>query len=282
MNQILVVLSAAFWCVAANAHNKPEKFSLDAALKAADAVVLAKVVDVQYAFSKGDGRQLETLPHTFVTFEISRVLKGNPNQARVTLRFLGGRGKESQFMMVNNAPLFDPGQDDILFIKGNQTVSCPLVSCAEGRMRLIKDMSYSDVGQQLVQTPKRQLAFGKFEPLEEVLSHHVSQTTIFRRIVNEQGEGKPEDELPIGDHLRAAALIEFIMARVQALDPNHKWDRLPAIKSASIEKTFTVRLPKAVAKKVPAQTGFMRPEPTAAELEEEIAFKRNGGNPVLK
>ncbi len=270
--------------LAVQGHNKPgdQGAKLDDMIKSADAVVVGKVVGVQYAISSDGQRESETLPHTFVTYEVSRILKGSPQQSVITMRFLGGRGKESDFMMVHNSPLFSTGNEDILFVRGNQRAACPLVGCGEGRFRIINGMAYSDVGQQIVLTKRQMLGFGQYDILQEIMSHQVSQTTIHRKIVTETGEGKPEQGLPIGTHLRGAGLIDFIQQRVLQLDPNRQWERLPPIVSANIQLPFTINLPKPTKAKKAREIPVRKQRQTPAEILEENLFKRNDGNPVIR
>lgn len=93
------------------------------------------------------------LPHTFVTFLSETVYKGSTGNRTglVTLRFEGGQSDVpdpeqsasagetvySDYMVVTDVPLFDVGDRDILFVKGNEASACPLYNWSKGRFRLL-------------------------------------------------------------------------------------------------------------------------------------------------
>lgn len=274
---ICVLAGGSAW-----AHNQRRgPYSIEASIREADAVVVGEVVDVQYASSKGDEQAMETLPHTFVTYKVRHVLKGSSNQETLSLRFLGGRGKEAQFMQVANSPLFDLGDMDVLFVKGNQAFSCPLLNCAEGRFRLINNRVYSEKGHSVWRTRKEQIAFGEVENLEPIMTHKVSQTVI--RVINkeEPGEGKLE-VLPIqGEPFSADSFIEFVKLKINQMDPNGAWRKLPVIPPANPKVAFRIKPLIPVAARLTAEQPLPRIKPTPDEVRERQLFERGEGNPVI-
>lgn len=275
------ILSSILFGYIAQAHERRDKnINIDIMLREADGVFLGKVEGNEYAISRGD-EKYEPLPHTFVKFKIEKVFKGSPNQGVLTLRFLGGRGKESAFMSVEGSPLFDIGDKDIIFVKNNEVFSCPLLKCSQGRFRLIKGMMYSENGQQVLRTLKEQINFGPYDELVDVLTHHISQTVLKTVILNEPGEVKPEEGIINGKHFRADEFIEFLNEHIKKLDPNGLWLRLPVIPSADPKKFFSIK------PLLPIQKSPMRPIPvkrdeTSEELRERQAYEENGANPVLR
>src|SRR5215204_737300 len=60
-------------------------------LRKADFIFEGVVTAVDYKSSRALGTGQRAMPHTFVTFEIRKVYKGNPGPLEtLTLRFLGG------------------------------------------------------------------------------------------------------------------------------------------------------------------------------------------------
>lgn len=267
------------------AHERRAQFNVDVAIRSADMIFLGTVKNVAYASSTGRGAEAEILPHTFVTYQIMRLIKGNPQQAQdqLTLRFLGGRGKEAQFLYPANYPLFDLGDMDVIFVKGNTVSSCPLVECANSRMRSLQEMIFNDRGQQVVMTRKQQLAFGKFEQKQEILTHQISQTTIHAVLSKEESEGGPDVELPIGQQINTQTLVAFLEAKVKKMYPPDQMAKWPIVPSANIQMPFTIKplrtlVPKAL-RPVPPKP-IIKPSP-ADQLEEQ-EFNKNEQNPVIK
>lgn len=279
---LLIALLSAHYL---SAHERRANFNVDAAVRSADLIFLGTVVDVNYASSGGSAAESEVLPHTFVTYQIQRLIKGNPRQAqeRITLRFLGGRGKEAEFLYPANYPLFDLKDVDVIFVKGNTARSCPLIDCAHSRMRALQDVIYNDRGQQVVLTPKQQLAFGKFEQKEEILTHQVSQTLIKAVLSKEESEGGPEAELPAGRQFTTQALINFLDAKVKQMFTPDQLARLPIVPSANVQVPFTVKPLRTLRPKILRATP-QRPvvRPTPQDLMEEREFNRNEQNPVIR
>lgn len=266
------------------AHEKRAKFNADVAVRTSEFVVLAKVTDVSYRMSKGDNGA-EMLPHTFVTYQIERVFKGNPRQAndKFILRFLGGRGDQASFMHPSNYPLFDVGDQDVLFIRGNLKATCPLHDCAIGRFRVIKGLMYNERGQQVVLTRKNELDFAKFQPLDEINTHKVSQTTIYLKQGPSESEGEPEPDLPIGRHLPVSDFTSIIQTKVKTLYPPDVLDKWPMIPSADPRVPFFVNPVREMKVRIPRALPY-KPvvPPSENDLFEQREFEKNQGNPVIK
>lgn len=77
-------------------------------------------------------------------------------------------------MLVSHVPLFDVGDEDVLFVKNNTKSACPLVGCADGRMRIIDSKMYDEEGYRIV-APKNLSTFtkGKCEASSIVDSHNI-------------------------------------------------------------------------------------------------------------
>jgi hypothetical protein len=175
---------APFFAVAAVAHASPVHEQLDLAdmSERAEFVFSGRVIDVSHRDSDPRESGLPGVAHTFVTFQVENVLKGRAAEGRVTLRFFGGPNSATRFTLTDGTPLFDLGDRDLLFVHDNGSAECPLVGCADGRVRLIDDKAFSDLGQRLEwgQGQGHIVHRGAAEQLEAVTTHHMSDTIQLR------------------------------------------------------------------------------------------------------
>ncbi|MEO1432028.1 MAG: hypothetical protein AAFV71_23785 [Cyanobacteria bacterium J06633_8] len=110
-----------------------------------DAVVYGVVSNVQYQMSER-GNSKESLPYTFVTYKIRKVISGEKIDQEVTLRFIGGPDGLGNFLEVRGVPAFQVGQKDILFIQNNGKDDCPLVNCGVSRFQIYENRVYNSHG----------------------------------------------------------------------------------------------------------------------------------------
>lgn len=284
MRLFIFLVSLMALCEPSFAHNKRAKYNINASVRGAEHIVLAQVTDVSYAMSKGDNNS-EVLPHTFVTYQILKVIKGNPRQAndKITLRFLGGRGNEATFMHPSNYPLFDIGDQDVLFLRGNARNACPLLRCGEGRFRSIQGLLYSDKGHEVIQTKRQEVDFGKHQALPEVMTHTVSKTTIYLKEAGRSSEGPPEAELPVGTQFKTEAFINYVNTKVKALYPPEVLDKWPMIPATDPRTPFVVKPLRDVRSRTVRDFPY-KPvvPPTDADRLEQQRYEQNQGNPVIK
>ena len=106
-------------------------------------VLIGSVARVDYR--RAEMQDGNALPVTFVTYDVTDVLRGDPVK-RITLRFVGGSDGRGGFVDVNGVPQFQPGERDILFIVDNGERACPLVLCEWGRYRLLEQGVYNTHG----------------------------------------------------------------------------------------------------------------------------------------
>jgi hypothetical protein len=247
-------------------------------LKRADLVFEGVVERVEYAFSDPQGGTHPRIPHTFVTYRIEDVIRGDVQGDTITLRFIGGRGDEAKFLMASELPLFDVGDRDVLLVSGNTESGCPLVGCANGRFRVIQGHVFNDEGQAVELDSAGKLALGAYYDLSEVMTHKVSQTTLVRQDHFEQGEAReayrPE---AVGTQLTARDLIDRMHGVARDLPAAVTQER-----SADAAQPFT--LEPFVAEPAPAEQARKTPATraaTAGEAAELDAMRRSGGNPVI-
>src|SRR6476646_7367697 len=100
---------------------------------------------------------------TFVTFKVDDTLKGDPG-ASYSIRMLGGT-VDGRTMEVTDAPKFQVGDHDLLFVENNGSQFIPLVGISHGRFNIQKDES---------------LLTGENQPLADVGQLGKDETTMAR------------------------------------------------------------------------------------------------------
>jgi hypothetical protein len=111
----------------------------------ANLVFIGDVVDVAYRNARAEGGE-SVLPYTFVTYQVREVLRGQAPDRTFTVRFVGGSDGQGRFVWVSGVPRFQPGEQDLLFVKGNGEEGCALVDCEWGRYRILKEAIYNAYG----------------------------------------------------------------------------------------------------------------------------------------
>ncbi len=109
-------------------------------------VFIGRVANVEYRRSEKRAGEGGGLPHTIVTYEIGSVLRGQPYGKTFMMRFIGGSDGAGRFMEVSGVPMFQLGEEDLLFVSGNGERVCPLVLCEWGRFRILRGGVYNHHG----------------------------------------------------------------------------------------------------------------------------------------
>ena len=118
--------------------------NLQALTEESNLVVHGSVVGVEYQTVTENG---ETVPQTRVTYQVTETIRGTADGQTVTLQFPGGADGMGGFLAVSGVPLFQKGEEDILFVKTNGEESdCPLVKCEFGRYRVSKGQIFNAHG----------------------------------------------------------------------------------------------------------------------------------------
>ena len=125
------------------------------------AIVFGQVVDIQYRNSQATRQQPKGVPHTFVTYQISEVLRGKLPAKSITLRIPGGADGHGGIYSVSSAPAFARKQSDVLFIAGGEPEECHLVGCVEGRFRVNDGLVYNGWGVPVVSAKEKLRIGGK-------------------------------------------------------------------------------------------------------------------------
>lgn len=109
-------------------------------------VVHSRVSKVDYGWSEAGAAGQPAVPQTLVTFEVVRPLLGQLASSSFTLRFLGGADGQGRFMRASHVPVFQPGDEDILFVRNGGEKGCALAGCMDGRFRLLNGQVHDGNG----------------------------------------------------------------------------------------------------------------------------------------
>lgn len=135
--------------------------SLQELVKGSNLIARTRVIAVAYR-TGGPGN----LPYTIVTFAVQSAARNTVGKT-ISLRFLGGPDGRGHFTEVSNSPVFQLGDEDILFINNNgQTNGCPLVDCVDGRIRVLKEGVYDGHGSPIQKIDGENLVAGGLPPKE--------------------------------------------------------------------------------------------------------------------
>jgi hypothetical protein len=278
-----------------------ERWSLESAVKRSEAIVRGSIIDIVYRESES-GEGLLVAPHSFVTYQIEKVLRGEVEGDKLTLRFFGGFEPSTGRIMLGPGELmFRVGNRDLLFIAGNGKTFCPLVSCGLGRFRVVDGAVFGNLGLAIRIRDDGHLIFGPDALAGGVVSMVVppapdARLRQLRRQVEDPKLSKCErerlksmieilsKEQTIGISRRGepeappdieAASLEAFEDIVQDLSGRYP-DRQQAIVSVSPDQTFEVRAPRP--RPLPVIGSSARKQ---AETFEQQRLRRNAGNPVL-
>jgi hypothetical protein len=175
------------------AQTSERKLPLLAEVRDADFIFQGVVTNVEYRMSDPSPQGVAQIPHTFVTFKVERLLKGQGNPESITLRFLGGDEGDGKIMTVSHMPLFDVGDRDILLVRRNGKAMCPLASCEKGRFRIIGNQLFTHEGRPLLLNDQGELTYGKAQRLEEVRTNRIG-ANILQQTGPERGPGQHPEE----------------------------------------------------------------------------------------
>lgn len=229
-------------------------------------VFQGKVIDVRYQTS------IEGLPHTFVTYQVEDILKGQYSDKTITLRFIGGvmqAGDKQRRLQVSGVPDFAKGAQDVLMVNGNQQRICPLVRCAEGRFRLDTGYVSDGAGNTLGRDDNGQVRFAanpnKVTAPEQTGDHGLPATEAAAPV-----KVSPFDPASFVAHVRDVIAKQPAVATA-------------AVASADPAQAFNG--PRAMAEAAPKQPAVLSPtsnaKGSAFDQWEVEQLSKNGGNPVV-
>lgn len=250
----------------------PEQLAREAEL-----IFAGEVVDVQYRMSE-TGPGLASLPHTFVTFHIDRLFKGDSEAGDfITLRFRGGPVPDSDLaLIIPGVPLFDLGTRSILFVRGNGRSMVPLVGWEQGRFRVVDGTAYTDDGREVWLDRDDAFVFGPARSLSEVTTHRMGEVVLGR------AEPEPGDAFTPPSGARRATATAFADAVERLVVKTHavaELERLPLQPSADPEAALRVAEPRPVALPEDVDSApSLEGEPDA--VEEQMILESHGERSV--
>jgi len=133
---MLAALVAATPSAQAHGPGDNAKDGLKGLLTSSALVLTGRVAAIRYENSQPTAEEPLGVPHTFVTYEISDIVRGKFDAKQLTLRFAGGSDGRGGVFLETSSPTFATGQTDILFIRPGGDEACPLVGCVDGRFRI--------------------------------------------------------------------------------------------------------------------------------------------------
>lgn len=113
---------------------------------ASSMVVQSRVAKVDYRMAPSGQAGQPDLPYTVVTYNIVKVIQGNATTKSLTLRFVGGPDGRGGFLEASNVPIFQVGDEDIMFVQGSGANGCALAGCINGRFRVLRGAVYDGNG----------------------------------------------------------------------------------------------------------------------------------------
>jgi len=134
---------------AADSNNE----QLQALVNQTDAIFYGEVKEVLYRVSESSKRSPKGVPHTFVRYQILDTLRGSVSR-EIILRFVGGTDGKGGVMLQSDVPTFRKGERDVLLVTGGELDDCPLVSCVDGRFRVLENRVYNGWGVPVVNVEK--------------------------------------------------------------------------------------------------------------------------------
>ena len=132
-SRLSLLFLAAFSQVQATTVIAP---TFDQLVDEAEVIFQGKVTAVHSQWT-GEGAQRVIV--TLVTFNVEEAMKGNPGQS-YTVRMLGGT-VNGETIEIADAPKFNVGDRDILFVEHNGSQFIPLVGIMHGRFHVQRDQA---------------------------------------------------------------------------------------------------------------------------------------------
>ncbi len=242
INTSIILTAAAIACGATKAAFADADESgrrIDTLLAESDLAIRGEVIDIEYALSQPTGPDDAEIPYTFVTYEVHDIYRGEAPEI-ITLKFLGGHSQRNGlFMHTSVTPLFDLGDEDILFVTGNTEEFCPLVNDTNGRLRVINGKVYTENGNAIEMSGDCTLHIGDKDLLEEVMTHEVMGEIMVKNLGPEAKTGESDamsaeelsNAIAAQAALMAAPTTEYVNA--DAGEPFEGPDMTPAAPPAA-------------------------------------------------
>lgn len=263
---------------------------LNKLINKSDLIFKGEVTDITYKDSS------EGLPHTFVTYRMDELIAGETKQKQVTLRFIGGKqttGKTERYLHVSDVPEFEVGESDVLFVRKNNKIICPLVDCSSGRFRNLSGFIASEDGQPVVMNEK-----GSYQLSRQSMADQIGKTNRQkgrgRAVSNETGESKitpNKGSSPVDiDNFLISVKSKVTQQRskgalttmnFKSSDPSQGFSSGFFKAVAPLDQAMASPTKQASSNTKKAMMPLSNPGKSSFDLWEEEMLRKNGGDPVL-
>lgn len=265
---------AALAGLASPTYGSLERFRAPADLMKQSALVFeGEVTNITYRTSAPDNAAPKGQPFTYVEYRVLTPIRGNPGKT-FTLRFWGGLRTDDSYMVAGNTPQFDVGDRDVLFVKRNTLLACPLAECEAGRFRIVSDRVYLDSGRTLrLRNGKTALA-GAPQRLREFVTQTITSPQSGKSVEVQRDGSVTSAPTAEPDQFRGGAFVAYLK-RLAATVPAPSGVEVSANRS-EIPKAYLLT-PKTPKEPRPVN----EPPGSPADQAELKAYEANSGNPVL-
>lgn len=279
--RILVPICLVFQINSSLATTVPHKNAHQLANEA-DLIFEGTVSNIEYdvEYRPTGNEDVSEIPITLVTYKIKEIIKGKTeNPDEIALRFIGGPASDGRILTLDSSPLFDVGDNDIMFVKDNGTAWCPLVGWNQGRIRVIDDKVFSDMGQEVIQQDSGLIGLGAKRELSDVINNHVGQSNLKMISKKPQNETRSKTKALQGKHLNKTSYMKHI-ARLMNKSSKSSF-KVVADAHSMVKSSKRMAEPAKPLKTNDASTKSQSLKKTADDLIEEELVRKNNGNPVL-
>jgi hypothetical protein len=148
----LAAVLAAFCCVAPVVASSIPPVTEEDLVRKSELIFQGVVMRIDHRKAGFRTTGDATLPHTFVTFQVERILKGKHtgSSSQFTLRQLGGPDYSiARFLEVEGCPDFDIGERAVVFVRRNERGICPMTGWSQGKFRIVNGSLFNDSGREV-------------------------------------------------------------------------------------------------------------------------------------
>lgn len=246
-------------------------------IERADQILHGEVIGLQYATSEDLGAESLSFPHTFVTLSVLTPIKGGAAGDEVTLRFGGGDGGDGTFTLVSDNPLFDLGDEVVLFAQDNGRSICPLVDCEAGVVRVSGGEAFDAHGNELFTDDEGALRAGHRRELPELDGFTLGEHTVWV-----DSPTPPADRrMDVPGAMAGDELVDLLTRRVRDVHSITDLAALPSVASEDPSVPFVIPHPGTARPAFAPPKDRSAPELTDEDREELAALAANDFNPVL-
>lgn len=186
-------------CISLDARADGSGKDLNELVEHSNLVFVGRVTNVEYRVLSSENKDEGRVPHTFVTYAVEKVFRGNAPGMEITLRFIGGPDGRGRFLTVHRVPIVQQGDRDLLFVDDPANATCPLVQCEKGRYRILGDRIYNSHGAP-VQSVTKGKVIARGRPPQELLTYRFPAPTFDELMQNpEAAEQLRAMQLPVDE-----------------------------------------------------------------------------------